>query len=162
MYVTVTTVLLLLLLLLPGSEPWPLIRRSGNFERRADFPFAGEGGIWWREGAFFPPPPSVFPRCGWGKPGGAFNPLSGCTDPAGGGARAGPGAGAQPRGRPRRCLASPPAWSLLGNLPPLPPSARGVCGAQTWGREPSGAPALASSHRAIYACSGINTIDKSM
>lgn len=67
MYVTVTTVLLLLLLLLPGSEPWPLIRRSGNFERRAAFPFAGEGGIWWREGAFFPPPPSVFRPVRMGK-----------------------------------------------------------------------------------------------
>lgn len=47
---------------------------------------------------------------------------------------------AERRGLPGRCLASPPAaLSLLGNLPPPPPpGARGVCGAQTWGREPSG------------------------
>lgn len=33
---------------------------------------------------------------------------------------------------------APAALSLLGNLPPPPPGARGVCGAQTWGRVPSG------------------------
>lgn len=150
---------LLLLLLLPGSETWPFIQGSGNHERQPTSLLLGSGGSGGGMVPSFHPLPPFFPRCGWRRAGGTFNPLSGCSDPAGLGARRS-WAGAEPEGVPGAVwLPCPPCPCLE-----IYRRRRWVPGESAVPRRGGGSDRGPSPGLfwAIYACSGINTIDKSM